>query len=215
MRLQLRYIAKPYVQTQKWGVYNPSVYSQFGFTHHNGEDLRLGEDDMIYAPVRMRIVQTGNLPKGAGIFVSAISIEAYDKWLSSKDVAYKVYFTFMHLKKVLCKAGDVLDIGDEFAIADNTGFSTGSHTHLFAGRVNEKGGQYVFVDEALKNYNYSFDHTKYYIGEYAIDYKTKKQEEALSEDKKLENLKYEVEELKSRLSVIEIIVDFIVKKLWN
>lgn len=215
MKLTLRYIATPYFQNQRWGVFNPEVYLRFGFTNHNGEDVKLGIDALVCAPVKIKIVQIGNHPKGAGIFVSGITIDAFDEWLASGPKAYKVYFTFMHLKEVLCKVGDVLDIGDLIAVGDNTGFSTGQHTHMFAGRVAEENGSYKFVDESLKHADYSFDHTKYYNGEYAAGYKAKKiiaeTEAEIEEVKKLEALKYKEELEQKKLGILAQILELIKK----
>lgn len=198
MKLELYYIAFPYRQTQKWGVYKPEVYSRFGFTSHNGEDVALGSDKLVCAPVKLKITQVGYQPKGAGNFVSGITVDEYDEWAKSAPRAYKIYFTFMHLEKALCKEGDILDIGDLIGKGGNTGFSTGEHTHIFAGRVDGN----KFVDTELKDTNYSFDHTKYYVGEYAINHKLQRIEKEKEEQKKLENLKYQLDNVEAQLGVI-------------
>jgi hypothetical protein len=219
MKFQIYYPCKPYIVNQKWGVFN-SIYSRFGFTRHNGIDCKLSEDRVVYSPAKIQITQTDNIPSGAGVFVSGITLDRYIDWRASGPTPYKVYLTFMHLKDIMCKEGDVLDIGDPIGHGDNTGFSTGNHLHLFCGRVEERqegesGGEYRFVDEILKDANYSFDHSYYYTGEYAVDYKARKLREAeekrLIEAKKIENLKLQIDILKQQKTLYEQIVELFIK----
>ena len=219
MKLQLYFPCKPYTPTQKWGVAN-SKYLQFGFLLHNGIDCLLGEDKIVYSPIKLQITQTGNIPSGAGVFVSGITLDEFDEWRASSSIPRKVYLTFMHLKDILCKEGDILDIGDPIGHGDNTGFSTGNHLHLFCGRVSERkegesGGEYRFVDEVLKDANYLFDHSYYYTGEYAVDYKARRLKEAeekrLIEASQLESLKLKVENLQQQVTLWQKVLELFIK----
>src|SRR3990167_2637214 len=214
MRLQLYYPIKSYFVNQSWGVYN-DIYNQFGFTRHNGIDCKLSEDKLIYSPVKMKIVQVGYQSKGAGNFVSAITLDEFDEWRSPTTTFYKVYLTFMHLKDTSVKEGEIVNVGDIIGHGDNTGFSTGEHLHLFCGRVKEVNGQYIFTDEALKDANYSFDHSFYWTGQYAIDYKNEQlrleEERKIEETKKIENLKYQVENLKEQVTIYQKVIELFIR----
>lgn len=162
--MKLYYPAKPYVVTQKWGIHRPEIYAQFGYTDHNGEDFRLGADKKIYAPFNGEIVKMGN-QSGGGIFLGYLSDEEYD---FEDGKRARVLFDALHLEKVTGTVGVKYKIGDELAIADNTGFSTGPHTHGQWRRVIKllTGLQEIDDNEA----NNSFDPTPYWDG-YAVDYK--------------------------------------------
>lgn len=73
----LYYPVKPWRITQKWGVFRPEVYSQFGFTKHNGVDVPLGEDKRVYAPFDGLTVKTGFQPNGGGTYIGFLSTETY------------------------------------------------------------------------------------------------------------------------------------------
>jgi murein DD-endopeptidase MepM/ murein hydrolase activator NlpD len=58
-------------------------------------------------------------------------------------------------------------VGDEIAIPDNTGFSTGNHVHMGAYRVFDSN---TFIDK--NNANGSFNFAPYYNGYSAVDSKS-------------------------------------------
>src|SRR4051812_26751617 len=70
---------KPHAISQGWGTYNPAVYSQFGFSRHNGIDHQLPPDKKIFAPcdgtiVRVATKENGQWqPNGGGVFVSLMT----------------------------------------------------------------------------------------------------------------------------------------------
>lgn len=166
MQFSLYYPAQPYTLNQAWGVYAPQVYSQFGFTRHNGNDIALGADKELRAPFDYTVVRTGNQPEGGGIFFGIMS-DVYD-WPDGK---YRVLLDMLHCEKLLCTEGQVGKAGDLLAIADNTGFSTGPHTHLQARRVlswNGKAGTDLAWTQADHNdANGSFDLVPHWNGRYA------------------------------------------------
>ena len=164
-KLELFYPAKPYRVTQGWGIFNPA-YQQFGFTRHNGEDFALGADAKLYAPIRGTVVKTGNQQSGGGIFLGIMSDDVYD------DGA-RVLIDLLHCQELLIKEGDHVEVGDVVAIADNTGFSTGPHTHGQYRRIvgwNGKIGDalsFSLVD--TNDANNSFDPRPFWNGYYATD----------------------------------------------
>ena len=162
MKLSQYYEAKPFIINQAWGVKNP-VYEQFGFSRHNGTDCQVGTNGHLYSPFPCEVTKIGWQPSGAGLYVCVLSQSQYD----FKDKKAWVEKTYMHLDKVLVKVGDKLNVGDVIAKADNTGFSTGPHTHIASKRVNKTTGGYYEVDKNdAKN---TFDDTPFYNGKYAVD----------------------------------------------
>lgn len=165
MKFELHYIAKPYKQHQGWGVYN-KAYKKFGFTLHNGEDISQGKDKLIYCPIPCEYYATLWQPDGGGLVLSLLTDEYY--WLDGQKA--KVLIDLLHLKEVKVeKRKRRFEIGEVLAVSDNTGFSTGPHTHIQCRRVIERNGLLYDVDK--NEANNSFDHTRYYNGVYAEDYK--------------------------------------------
>lgn len=182
-RFTFPYPVKPWVQTQAWGVQNPA-YARFGFTRHNGNDVALGADKLIRAPFAgtLNYVATKEnglwQPNGGGVFVSLLS---KDQYLFDDGVIAYVMADFLHLEQPLCSLGDEVLLGTVLAITDNTGFSTGPHTHIQLRRVQKGQGLadsprfsrpgedvgYVLVDH--NEANNTFDPTPYFTKTYALD----------------------------------------------
>lgn len=163
-KLELWFPYKPLRITQAWGLYNPA-YSQFGFNFHNGIDYTV--TSKLCAPVRMKITHQENFPKGGGLQVEAVTTE---NWvvphIGNEEVP--ILFVFCHNKEFIHKEGDILEVGDEIAIPDNTGFSTGPHSHIGAYRLTQDEQGYHKMDT---NYAHgSFDFAPYYNNYYAEDY---------------------------------------------
>lgn len=163
-RLSLWYPAKPYVVSQKWGIYNPA-YEQFGFDKHNGEDFLMEPDHKTHCPIPSVVEETG-YNEGAGNFVRLVSQE---KWLVDGVECY-VGTMFMHHEKILCKKGDLLKTGDVMGIADNTGFSTGPHTHGSYYRLSRPQNLPEYRLDADLHTNQTFDPSPYWNKFYAQDY---------------------------------------------
>lgn len=162
-KFELWFPQKPYIITQAWGIYNPA-YLKFGFSKHNGIDYGPWMSTPLRAPVRMEVVEVGS-NAGAGNFLKAVTTE---KWLVEGREAY-VGLVFMHNKEITVPVGRVLEIGEIFAIPDNTGFSTGTHSHLSC---------YMLADDKKTRLggeadtSFTFDHAPYYNGFYAQDSKS-------------------------------------------
>ncbi len=165
MKLELFFPAKPYTITQPYGVYRPDVYKRFGFTRHNGVDFRLGADKLVYAEFPCVVHRTTWQPEGGGLVLSVVSDKEYEF-----EDGVKAYITadYMHLEKYLVGVSDlVLPTGAPLAVADNTGFSTGPHTHAQYRRVHKKRSRLVDVDK--NDANNSFDPEPYRNRKFAKD----------------------------------------------
>ncbi len=160
-KLELFYPVRPHIVNQKWGVPNP-LYQQFGFSRHNGIDLALVNGQKISAPFDCEVVKVGNQPNGGGIFVGVLSKNIYD-WEDGKQT--KVLLDFLHCKEILVQEGQAVAVGEVLALGDNTGLSTGSHTHLQPRRVTWENKVLTNVD--VNDANNSFDPEPYFDGSYA------------------------------------------------
>lgn len=135
--MKLRPIAFPFVLTQEWGVPNP-VYQQFGFKRHNGVDVKLGKDAKVFAPHEGTVTSIGWQPEGAGLY---LSLRSSDRFPFEEGDFYALS-TLMHLSSVSVQIGQTVQAGDLLAIADNTGFSTGPHTHWRLRCLRKSGSAY-------------------------------------------------------------------------
>jgi murein DD-endopeptidase MepM/ murein hydrolase activator NlpD len=181
MRFQFPWPIKPSVITQGWGVKNPA-YLQFGFGLHNGVDYALGTDKLIRAPFAGTIVRAATQvngewqPNGGGVFISLLSAEPY---LFDDNKTCFVLADFLHCETLMQLDEVKVKTGDVLAKADNTGFSTGPHTHIQLRRVNVildvtasyiVNGQHVHFEWVDTNdANDSFDPTPYYTNTYVAD----------------------------------------------
>lgn len=165
MKLELWYPAKPFRITQAWGIFNPA-YQQFGYTRHNGIDFALGDDKTLYSPIAGTVVRTGNQPTGGGIFLGIMSDPL-------PNGTFRILIDLLHCESLLVKEGDVVKVGDKLAIADNTGFSTGPHTHMQPRRAaswnGKTGDQLVWTPADVNEANGSFDPMPYFNGFAAQD----------------------------------------------
>lgn len=141
MKPSFKYPTSPFVITQKWGEKN-DAYLQFGFSRHNGVDFLPGTGKRLYAPYDGVIEQVGFQPTGAGNYLVIRSQGPYE----FPDGEFYCRSTYMHLESTSVKTGANVKQGDLVAIADNTGFSTGAHTHWALQRQKMVGSKYVTVD---------------------------------------------------------------------
>lgn len=176
MKLEAYCEAKPYRVTQEWGVHRPEIYSQFGFTDHNGTDFALGHDAALRAPVPLEVYKQGYQPNGGGLYVSLITQHEYD---FEDGKRCKVLVDYLHLKEIKCTPGQRLDVGDILAYADNTGFSTGPHTHRQARRVvvTPTGPQTIDTNNANNTFNFD----NFLNGKYAEDVKLSQLQQQLQQ----------------------------------
>lgn len=176
MKFEIFYPVRPYRVNRKWGeliidlATGESIYKPFGFTTHNGVDLALVNGQEIKAPCDCIVVRVGSKengnwqPQGGGVFVGIVSKNVYE-FLDGKQS--QVLFDFLHCEKILVQEGQEVGVGDVIALGDNTGFSTGSHTHMQPRRVSYVNRVLTFIDQ--NEANGSFNPEYYWNGVFAED----------------------------------------------
>jgi len=158
-KLELFYPAKPYKITQAFGINNPS-YLQFGFSQHNGIDFLIDADGMANAMCDGVVYEVG-FNAGAGTYVrykTNVPVEVEGR-------TAHVAFMYMHAEKALVKVGQQVTPMTPLIIADNTGFSTGPHTHISAYLIDSKNAKMALDPKS----DHCFDFAKYYNGYHAVD----------------------------------------------
>jgi hypothetical protein len=169
--LEIFWPFKPYIITQKWGKITDAYSKQFNdpnFQQHNGVDGNTGGKPPtgwpVYCPVE-------------GFKVAGVMYEenggGNELWLESKqpmrifdqDCYARIFLC--HAEKILVKPGYEPALGELLMIADNTGFSTGPHTHLGLYRIDANGNK-LDTNHATG----SFDPELFFTGEYAVDVAT-------------------------------------------
>lgn len=166
---------KPFYITQKWGNPNPAYAAQFNnpdFQLHNGTDANVGQaysssyynKYQVYCPVKgFRVHKVQFYPQGGGNEIWLISKEKVKMF----DLECYAYLVLCHADKVLVPAGYEPELGELIMIADNTGFSTGVHTHIGLYRVDFDGKNITFLDK--NKANGSFSPELFFTKEYAVD----------------------------------------------
>lgn len=155
---------KPHVVTQAWGIKNDS-YLQFGYSRHNGEDNAIGTDNKLWWPIHDCMVYYSDFGQYTGWCVKADSNDFYDFPDGRKA---RVNVILMHLaEQPAVKVGQMIDVGTYVGIPDNTGFSTGPHTHFMLRRIDLDG---ALIDK--NDADNSIDPKLFYTGYYSQDYNT-------------------------------------------
>lgn len=162
-RLALCYEAQPWVVTQKWGV-KDRAYERFGFTHHNGTDIKHGYNSRLRAPFSYAVVGTMYQAEGGGNVLSIVSEGQFE---APDGQPAHVRIDYLHLSRYLKVQGSG-GTGDLLCLAGNTGYSTGPHTHIQHRWVRRIKGRWVDVEK--NDANNSFDPTPFYTGEFAVDF---------------------------------------------
>jgi murein DD-endopeptidase MepM/ murein hydrolase activator NlpD len=170
--LRISFPFKPFVVTQQWGNSNPAYSAQFNdpnFKCHNGVDANVGRAGDIayqttfpvYCPVEGFHVEGISYEANGG--GNQISLVSDDPVLVGDKVCHARIF-LCHAKKILVKENAPLQRGQVLMIADNTGFSTGPHTHIGLYRIDAQGRK-LDQNDATGSYNPALC----YSWEYAIE----------------------------------------------
>lgn len=176
--LKIYWPFKPYVITQVWGNPNSAYSKQFNdstFTLHNGIDANIGARNWdgstvseypVYCPVKGFTVKTVDYaPQGGGNELWLIS----DNKLQIGDKLAYAWIPLCHAKKIFVKSGDKPSLGELIMIADNTGFSTGVHTHMGLYRVDINPNTNGIIELDQNNATNSYNPSAFFTSKYAID----------------------------------------------
>lgn len=174
--LKIYFPFKPYNVTQKWGNPNGAYAAQFNdpnFKRHNGIDANVGKFDWqgkvvseypVYCPVDgFTVKKVDFAPQGGGNELWLIS----NTPIQMGDKLCYAYMPLCHAKTILVKAGDQPALGQLLMIADNTGFSTGIHTHMGLYRVEYTNATIHLLDQ--NDAEGSYDPSAFFTGLFAID----------------------------------------------
>lgn len=168
--MELYYPAKPYIVRQGFGIYNPA-YEQFGFNKHNGIDFAVDADGIVRAMCQGIVTEVHDYVRNGQFYGAgkAVRYRTTTPVTAEGQTAY-VEFMYMHADKQLVGVGDIVTAGTPIIVADNTGFSTGPHTHISAYfiDINSPTGNNK-LPYGDKDADYCFDFSKYYNGKYADD----------------------------------------------
>jgi hypothetical protein len=140
---------------------------------HNGVDANIGAKNWdgtiateypVYCPVEgFTVKKVDYAPQGGGNELWLIS----DEPVQIADKLCYAYMPLCHAKKILVPAGYQPALGELLMIADNTGFSTGLHTHMGLYRVEYTNATIHILDQ--NDAEGSFDPSLFFTGTYAVD----------------------------------------------
>jgi murein DD-endopeptidase MepM/ murein hydrolase activator NlpD len=166
--LKIYFPFKPYIITQRWGNPTDAYSTQFNdpnFTEHNGVDAFTGGKPPtgwpVYCPVDGFVVESVSYEQNGG--GNQISLISKEKLQVFEQLCY-VRIWLCHAEKILVPVGYEPALGELLMIADNTGFSTGPHTHLGVYRLNDQK-QKIDANKATG----SFDPSLFFTNKYAVD----------------------------------------------
>lgn len=163
---------RPWYVSQKWGVANP-FYEQFGFSRHNGLDVVPLKTTPPYINLKtwpiycpedgFYVFGVYYSPNGAGHEL----VLASKKELDLPTGKGHLHISFMHNEKILVPPGYEPKKGELLCIGDNSGASTGPHSHIGGYRKDNKGRK---LDE--NDSNGSFNIEPLFLQTYAADQAT-------------------------------------------
>lgn len=118
----------------------------------------------VYCPVEgFTVKKVDFAPQGGGNELWLIS----DQPLRMFERECYAYMPLCHAKKILVPAGYKPALGELLMIADNTGFSTGLHTHMGLYRVEYTNATIHELDQ--NDAEGSFDPSLFFTGSFAVD----------------------------------------------
>jgi murein DD-endopeptidase MepM/ murein hydrolase activator NlpD len=167
-KFELYYPVRPMWINQQFG--NPNAkYKTVGIPSgkHNGIDFYADDGDKIMAAHDGEVTYAGE-DGASGLLVVIRTLEKFP--YEGKQVYFKTLYCHIKKNSFKVKPGDIVKAGQVIALADNTGFSTGSHLHfgLKPVRRGEKSWQWYNLKQD-NGYNGAIDPNPYFTGFYADD----------------------------------------------
>lgn len=173
-KLELHYPVKPWIRIQDFGQCHPAVcdkYHELGLQGHNGIDAVAADGTPVRAAHDGTVVFTGE--DGAGGQIVVLRTETQHDYKDSTSFFKTVY---VHLMKGSFKVvpGQKVKAGTLLALADNTGFSTGSHLHFGLKPIYPGENEWTWWNAEQENgFKGSIDPAGYFSGTYAADVQEK------------------------------------------
>jgi len=147
--------------SQRFGANAVKWYKKWGMKGHNGIDWIAQDGEKIYFDVSCKgVVLNTHIDGKGGLGVDIIT--------EDKDGIFK--HRYWHLKEFKCKAGDIMETGDLIGLADNTGWSTGTHLHRgLKPQTKDENGEYKNSQQD-NGYKGGIDYAPYLKSVYVKDY---------------------------------------------
>mgnify|MGYP001563239806 CR=1 FL=1 len=157
-----------WIVTQRFGENALPLYKQLGMLGHNGIDVMAQNDWLVRSAHAGTVTQAGyDNSGGLGIVVTT------DKMYNHHGIPTYFKTIYWHLKEgsLKIKVGDKVDIGTALALADNTGYSTGTHLHFGLKPVykGEDGWSWYNLDPD-NGYLGAIDPTEYLAEDFAYQF---------------------------------------------
>ena len=149
--MKLYFDLRKNIITQKFGQNLLPIYKQYNMKGHNGIDFKYQSSEKIGSPcdllmeiIKNEIDNSGGIGTDGLVKLSEPMLLTTDIGGVDKPVTVKYFkLRFWHLESWNRKVKDKVETGDKFAIADNTGISTGDHLHFGLKPVVYKNGKWV------------------------------------------------------------------------
>lgn len=115
-----------------------SLYKKLGLRGHSGLDITAPTGTYLYAS-QDGFVEEVQTEVERGLGVGIITNEKF----FCQETGHKEYFKirYWHLQSILVKKGQEVKVGDVIGLADNTGYSSGSHLHFEIKPVRQEPNQ--------------------------------------------------------------------------
>ena len=165
-KLELWIPLKPANASQGFGNPHP-MYTALGLKGHNGIDYYATDGQIIRASHKGVVTFAGE-DGSAGLGIVIRTLEQFD--YNGQMCYYKTIYWHLQQNSFLVKPGDIVQIGQPIARADNTGMSTGTHLHFGLKPLYQGEQDWEWWNVEQENgYKGSIDPAPYLLNYYAED----------------------------------------------
>lgn len=166
--LKLYYPCRPFRVLQGFGENVEYYLKNLGMAGgHNGLDLFAPDGTPVYATHDGIVVMTGADGKG-GQTILVRTLEPFD--YKDTQSYYQTVYIHMQAGSFKVKPNDRVYVGQVLALADSTGFSTGSHLHFGLKAVVKSSDGLWDTQDYDNGHKGAIDPAPYFIGQYAEDF---------------------------------------------
>lgn len=112
---------------------NKTYYEYLGFGLHKGVDIPCATGTEVYASTNGKVTRVSDsITSGIGVVI----------W----DSTQMIETVYWHLKSHNVIIGDIVQVGQQIGLSDNTGYSLGPHLHFQVNLTNDHGMSLNAVD---------------------------------------------------------------------